>query len=270
MLREKEIDVLLLANITNQWRKVARVVGTVMTLMDREERGGRNDLYFARRVAVLAEKGLIESTGDVSGMRHCEIRLSPESIGEISSGFRQFPAGWNDPTRPSDSIERKLLRVKRLVYQDSFEEALAECNNLLSSDPEHKDEILRERAHAFAMSGDDESAVRDHELVINGASPEMRDYYLGAFRAISAKDLKRSAAWFKELLRLGREQKEAWLDSATPFYLAYIYMEFEEFDKAVEYLDEAIRIQPDGEMPIPDVGMCTNAQLREEIDRRRK
>jgi tetratricopeptide (TPR) repeat protein len=268
MISDEEIDLVLLANITTQWRKVARVVATTMSLMDREERGGRNDLYFARRVAVLVEKGLIESTGDVSSMRYCEIRLSPESIGEISSGFGQFPAGWNDPTRPSDSIERKLLRVKRLVYQHSFEEALAECNNLLSRDPEHKDEILRERAHAFAMSGDYESAVRDHELVINGASPEMRDYYLGAFRAIFADEIEKSVGWFEELLRLGVEQKEVWFESATLFYLSYAHMKLDDYDKATQYLDEAIRIEADIAMPIPE-GMCTNSQLREEIERRR-
>lgn len=270
MISDEEIDRLLLANITNQWRKVARVVATTMSLMDREERGGRDDLYFAKRVAVLVEKGLIEYVDDLSRMGHCEVRLLSKSIGEPPSTLRQFPPGWIDPVQPSENIERKLLRVKRLINQDSHEEALAECGSLLSSDPEHKDEILRVRAHAYAMSGDDASAVRDHEYVINGGSPKLSDYNLGGFRAISAEEFEKSVVWFEELLRLGREREEAWVESATLFYLAYLYMEFEEFDKAIEYLAEANRIEPEGGLPIPNVGMCNHSQLREEIERRRK
>lgn len=265
MISDEDIDLVLLAQITDQWRKVAYVVGTTMTLIDREQLGGRNDLYFAKRVAGLVEKGLIESAGNLSSMRYCEVRLSSKSTGD--SG--QFPRGWTDPTQPSDNLKRKLLRVERLINQSSYKEALVECNKLLSSDPEHKDDILRVRAYAFAMSGDDASAVRDHELVINGGSPKLSDYNLGAFRAISAQEFEKSVVWFEELLRLGREQKEAWFDSAALFYLAYLYMEFEEFDKAIEHLAEANRIEPEGGLPIPNVGMCNHTQLLEEIERRK-
>jgi len=76
MVRDKEIDEALLANITKDWRKVAFVVGSTMMQIDSKERVGRNDLYFAKRVAVLVEKGLIEFSGDLDQMRYCEIRLS--------------------------------------------------------------------------------------------------------------------------------------------------------------------------------------------------
>ena len=41
-------------------------------------RAGRNDLYFAERVAQLAKRGLIEYEGDLAKMGRCEIRLPQE------------------------------------------------------------------------------------------------------------------------------------------------------------------------------------------------
>ena len=76
MITDEEIDTALLANISNVWRKVAFVIGMTMMQID-EERGGRDDLYFAKRVAVLVEKGFIEYNGDLNQMRQCEIRLFP-------------------------------------------------------------------------------------------------------------------------------------------------------------------------------------------------
>ena len=77
MISDEEIDAALLANVTNQWRKVALVVGTTMMQIDSAQRAGLDDLYFAKRAAVLVEKGLVQSSGDLEQMRHCEVRLSP-------------------------------------------------------------------------------------------------------------------------------------------------------------------------------------------------
>ena len=62
------------------WRKVARVVGSTMMQLDEQQRGGRNDLYFARRVSLLAEKGLLEYEGDLREMGRCEVRLPTDAI----------------------------------------------------------------------------------------------------------------------------------------------------------------------------------------------
>jgi Protein of unknown function len=74
MISDEEIDQALLANITHDWRKVARVVGSAMSQLG-SKRAGRNDLYFAERVAHLVERGLIEFDGDLAQMGRCEIRL---------------------------------------------------------------------------------------------------------------------------------------------------------------------------------------------------
>jgi hypothetical protein len=79
MIIDEEIDLALLANVTNQWRKVAFVVGMTMMEIDSKRRVGRDDLYFAKRIAVLVRRGLIEHTGDLNRMRYCEVRLSSHS-----------------------------------------------------------------------------------------------------------------------------------------------------------------------------------------------
>ena len=77
MINDEEIDRAILANITHQWRKVARVVMSAMTQLG-DRRAGRNDIYFGDRVAALARRGLIEFEGDLSQMGRCEVRLPQE------------------------------------------------------------------------------------------------------------------------------------------------------------------------------------------------
>lgn len=76
MITDKEIDRALLANITTDWRKVAFVVGTTMMQVGKQERAGKDDLYFANRVSVLVKEQLVEYIGDLNQMRKCEVRLS--------------------------------------------------------------------------------------------------------------------------------------------------------------------------------------------------
>jgi hypothetical protein len=67
------IDEALLANMSERWRKVARVVGTTMSnLQDRPI--GVPDLYYAGRVREFVTQGLIESQGNLTYMRYSEVR----------------------------------------------------------------------------------------------------------------------------------------------------------------------------------------------------
>ena len=69
------IDDALLSNISTQWRKVARVVGTTMS--EQENRIiGIPDVFYAQRISQLAKKGLIESQGNLQAMRYSEVKLS--------------------------------------------------------------------------------------------------------------------------------------------------------------------------------------------------
>jgi hypothetical protein len=69
------IDAALLENVGSQWRKVAMVVGTTMMSIERRIRG-LPDVYYAQRVAMLVNRGYLESQGDVSRMRFSEVRIS--------------------------------------------------------------------------------------------------------------------------------------------------------------------------------------------------
>jgi hypothetical protein len=76
MISEVEIDEALLANIAKEWRKIAFVVGMTMMQIDKKQRAGLDDVYFAKRVVGLVEKGLIDYQGELDQMRECEIRLA--------------------------------------------------------------------------------------------------------------------------------------------------------------------------------------------------
>lgn len=75
MITDEEIDLLLLANSSLTWQKVAKVVGISMLQFNKQERENKDDIYFAKRVKSLINKGLLECKGDLSNMRNCEIRL---------------------------------------------------------------------------------------------------------------------------------------------------------------------------------------------------
>lgn len=76
MIRDEDIDVAVLASITNEWQKLAFVVGKTMMQIESSQLSGRDDLYFAGRIRIMVESGLVEYDGDLQQMRQCEVRLS--------------------------------------------------------------------------------------------------------------------------------------------------------------------------------------------------
>ena len=70
----EKIDEALLSNSCENWRKVARIVGTtMMNFIGRVP--GIPDIYYAQRVRHLVEKGMLESQGNLAFMRYSEVRL---------------------------------------------------------------------------------------------------------------------------------------------------------------------------------------------------
>ncbi|MGV6483609.1 DUF3658 domain-containing protein [Stenotrophomonas indicatrix] len=67
------IDQQLLSHCDGQFRKVAYVVGTAMSL-DAERQPGIPDVFYAGRVRRLVERGVLEAAGDLSRMRYSEVR----------------------------------------------------------------------------------------------------------------------------------------------------------------------------------------------------
>ena len=70
----RKIDAALLANATVKERKVALLVG--LTMSDAALRvPGLPDLYYAGRVKVLVDQGLLVAEGNLDYMRYSEVRL---------------------------------------------------------------------------------------------------------------------------------------------------------------------------------------------------
>ncbi|MDH5633908.1 MAG: DUF3658 domain-containing protein [Gammaproteobacteria bacterium] len=68
-----EIDAALLNNVNSRWRKMAMVVGLTMTELPNRIKG-IPDLFYAQRLRLMVENGQIEANGNLSSMRHCEVR----------------------------------------------------------------------------------------------------------------------------------------------------------------------------------------------------
>jgi chaperonin cofactor prefoldin len=76
----EEIDQALLEDACDQWRKVARIVGTALGKV-RGRIPGVPDLFYAQRVRHLVAIGRLESQGNLAFMRFSEVRL-PRTQGE--------------------------------------------------------------------------------------------------------------------------------------------------------------------------------------------
>jgi hypothetical protein len=68
-----DMDRVLLAQASEHWRKVARIVGMAISeLSDRIP--NVPDIYYAQRVRHLVEVGKLESQGNLAYMRYSEVR----------------------------------------------------------------------------------------------------------------------------------------------------------------------------------------------------
>jgi hypothetical protein len=70
----KMIDEAILANVSSQWRKVARVAGSAMTALENIV-PPTPDIFYANRVRHLVAAGKLESRGNLLFMRFSEVRL---------------------------------------------------------------------------------------------------------------------------------------------------------------------------------------------------
>jgi len=80
--QRQALDDALLRHVSDDWRKIARVVGTAM-----EESAVRThglpDIFYSERVRDLIEMGVLEAQGDVRTMGLGEVRLPVERRGAV-------------------------------------------------------------------------------------------------------------------------------------------------------------------------------------------
>jgi len=72
------IDQLLLARSSNTWQKMARIVATAMLDVP-SDLADLSYGYFAQRLRHFVATGQLEARGNLSVMRHCELRLRSPS-----------------------------------------------------------------------------------------------------------------------------------------------------------------------------------------------
>jgi hypothetical protein len=70
----QRIDECLLSHVSQQFRKVAYVIGQMMKEINGEF-PGIPDVFYGLRIKHLAESGVIEAAGNLNRMRFSEIRL---------------------------------------------------------------------------------------------------------------------------------------------------------------------------------------------------
>lgn len=68
------IDSAIMANASNRWLKAARVVRWTETALN-ERSPGLSDVFYAQRLILLAERGRLESQGNLEFMRFSEVRI---------------------------------------------------------------------------------------------------------------------------------------------------------------------------------------------------
>jgi Protein of unknown function len=71
---DQYIDGLILSAATTQWRKVALIVGKVLTVC-RNNAAEASEHAIADRIRALVDEGKLEAQGNLSLWRHSEVRL---------------------------------------------------------------------------------------------------------------------------------------------------------------------------------------------------
>lgn len=167
-----------------------------------------------------------------------------------------------------NEFDKHEKHIKALAEKGESDEALAQCNALLTELPESKAGILRLRAYIYARRGMYEEAIADREMLISGGNGILRDYYQLGDNSLSAGRFADASKWFHEVLRMGAEQNETWFDAAALLLLSYAQMRLGQLHEAEKNLEKAVAIDPECAMPVRGEGTLTHQSLRDQIRRR--
>lgn len=71
----QRIDECLLSHTSQQWQKVAKIIGSTMTVLGRQF-PDIPEVFYAQRIKHLAAAGAIEAVGGMNRIRHSEVRIA--------------------------------------------------------------------------------------------------------------------------------------------------------------------------------------------------
>jgi tetratricopeptide (TPR) repeat protein len=161
----------------------------------------------------------------------------------------------------------KLPDIRNLVEQRKYDEALAACDDLSINQPELLFDILRQKSNIYSRQGNYALAARELSQIIDVGEASLSDFHSAAFWSLYDGQVEQALEWYLIALQMGEDQSETWFRPNVLHLIAYIYMELEEVDKAIYYLDKD-KSDDDSSFLIPIKGFCSVRQLRDEISLR--
>ena len=165
-------------------------------------------------------------------------------------------------------ISDAVALAKKLCSKNEYEQALSICEKALSENAASNVFILRERAHIYTIIGDHICALDDWMRIIEDGNPNSADFYQAGESALFASAYDEAERAFKFLIEK-ESQDDFWFSSSAKFLLSYTKMMKQSYDEAISLLEEAIEMDSELSISVPDVGMVTAAQLLKEIERRK-
>ncbi len=162
-------------------------------------------------------------------------------------------------------------RIKDLARAGKFEQAIEECESLLTSPGVDELEVLRARAYVYGKKGDPKKALDDHRAIVGNRLAQLADFYLAAYDALSFEDYEQARRWLHELMEQAESAGNDAYDAVAHFQIAYTDMQLGHYEQALESLLKAVAIDPDIAMPIPgESGIANSKDLQLEIERRHR
>jgi tetratricopeptide (TPR) repeat protein len=161
-----------------------------------------------------------------------------------------------------------ISKIRTLIAERHYGEAITACEKLLEISPNQSIQAFRALASVYARTGAYTEEAKYRQKVLDSDEVSIQDFYLAAENALKRGEYEKATILFGQVLTLSAELNESWFLAGTYFLLAYAYLNMDDFDQALQYLDLAADQDPDISMPLPGKkGMSSNHELREEIER---
>lgn len=158
--------------------------------------------------------------------------------------------------------------IRCLLNTRKYQEALTECNELISQTGLSNLEPLRLRARAFSLLGRYEEELFDWEVILDSSEADLKDYFLGSQCAINCGKYKHAESHLNSLLQIGSEKNEDWFKSAGLFLLAFSQFKLNKMDAAHKNICNVLNLEPDCAMPVPEIAELLSAfELKIMIER---
>ncbi|VAW69682.1 hypothetical protein MNBD_GAMMA09-2685 [hydrothermal vent metagenome] len=161
-----------------------------------------------------------------------------------------------------NEINKLLDNVYIQVKEGEYESALKTCDDLLTGNIEHKDDILRMRSQVHAYQNNIREALIDREEIILCGVAKVQDYYFSSQYLLELGLYAKTVDVLSDGIDLC--EKLDVLTYRTDMYLlrAYSYMHVKEYLLA---RSDCNKVEDDSEFLIDNIGFITKNELLNKI-----